>query len=90
MRENYWNDESETTQTEKQFLRQILIEEGIFHKATLEDTKYFFFTLPSIIIVKAYAVGFHHEAVKNMLHQHIQNHRSTLMQRAELKIQYKL
>ena len=52
MRHNYWDDESSpTVQEEKIFLRNTLIEEGIFKNATLDDTKYFFFTLPSIIIV---------------------------------------
>ncbi|ESK56370.1 MAG: hypothetical protein I8H98_10010 [Moraxellaceae bacterium] len=91
MRQNYWDDEvSPTVQAEKQFLRHTLIEEGIFENATLDDTKYFFFTLPSIIIVKAHALGFHHSLVKRMLIKHIHMNRSILMRKSTLKIQFKL
>ncbi|APR70238.1 MULTISPECIES: hypothetical protein [Acinetobacter] len=91
MRQNYWNDESSSiVQAEKQLLKHTLIEEGIFKDATLEDTKYFFFTLPSIIIVKAHALGFHHNSVKQMLKQHIQSNRTYLMKKSELKIQFRI
>jgi len=91
MRQNYWDDESSSTvQAEKQFLKDLLVEEEVFKDATLDDTKYFFFTLPSIIIVKAYALGFHHSQVKRMLIKHIHTHRATLMKRAALKIQFKI
>ncbi|MDM1021397.1 hypothetical protein QSV37_13945 [Acinetobacter sp. VNK23] len=90
MRQNYWDDESSTIQAEKQFLRDILIEEGIFKDATLDDTKYFFFTLPSIIIVKAHALGFHHSHVKRMLIKHIHTNRAALMRKSSLKIQFKI
>lgn len=91
MRQNYWDDESSSTvQAEKQFLKDLLVEEDVFKDATLEDTKYFFFTLPSIIIVKAYALGFHHSQVKRMLIKHIHTHRAALMKRAALKIQFKI
>ncbi|MCH7304062.1 hypothetical protein MMP74_06630 [Acinetobacter sp. NIPH 1869] len=91
MRQNYWDDESSSTvQAEKQFLREMLVDEGIFKDATLDDTKYFFFTLPSIIIVKAYAVGFHHSQVKRMLVKHIHSNRAALMRKSSLKIQFKI
>ncbi|MCU4389194.1 hypothetical protein KTH73_00500 [Acinetobacter courvalinii] len=91
MRQNYWDDESSSTvQAEKQFLQDLLIEEGVFKEATPDDTKYFFFTLPSIIIVKAYALGFHNSQVKRMLVKHIHTHRAALMKRATLKIQFKI
>lgn len=91
MRQNYWDDESSSTvQAEKQFLKDLLVEEDVFKEATLDDTKYFFFTLPSIIIVKAYALGFHHSQVKRMLVKHIHTHRTALMKRATLKIQFKI
>ena len=90
MRQNYWDDESSTIQAEKKFLRDTLIEEGIFKDATLEDTKYFFFTLPSIIIVKAHALGFHHSYVKRMLIKHIHTNRAALMRKSSLKIQFKI
>ena len=90
MRQNYWDDESSTIQAEKQFLRNMLIEEGIFKDATLDDTKYFFFTLPSIIIVKAHALGFHHSHVKHMLIKYIHMNRAALMRKSTLKIQFKV
>lgn len=91
MRHNYWDDESSpTVQEEKIFLRNTLIEEGIFKNATLDDTKYFFFTLPSIIIVKAHALGFQHSHVKRMLIKHIHTNRAALMRKSALKIQFKI
>lgn len=91
MRQNYWDDESSpTVQEEKIFLRNTLIEEGIFKNATLDDTKYFFFTLPSIIIVKAHALGFHHNHVKRMLIAHIHTNRAALMRKSTLKIQFRI
>ena len=91
MRHNYWDDESSpTVQEEKIFLRNTLIEEGIFKNATLDDTRYFFFTLPSIIIVKAHALGFDHSHVKCMLIKHIHTNRAALMRKSSLKIQFKI
>lgn len=91
MRQNYWDDESSpTVQEEKIFLRNTLIEEGIFKNATLDDTKYFFFTLPSIIIVKAHALGFHHSHLKRMLIAHIHTNRAALMRKSTLKIQFRI
>lgn len=91
MRQNYWDDKSSSTvQAEKQFLQNLLVEEDVFKEATLDDTKYFFFTLPSIIIVKAYALGFHHSEVRRMLVKHIHTHRAALMKRTALKIQFKI
>ncbi|MFW1939679.1 hypothetical protein [Acinetobacter junii] len=91
MRQSYWDDESSSTvQAEKQFLRDTLVEEGIFENATLDDTKYFFFTLPSIIIVKAHALGFHHSIIKRMLIKHIHTNRAALMRKSALKIQFKI
>lgn len=91
MRENYWNDQhSPTVQSEKQFLQQFLIQHQIFPQATLEDAKYFFFTLPSIIIVKAHALGFHHQTVQQLLLTHIQQHHRLLTKRSHLKIRFNL
>ena len=90
MRHRYWDESSDHVQNEKQFLQQTLIEQGIFSQATLEDVKYFFYTLPSIVIVKAHALGFMHETVQQMLLQHIQANRLDLMQKTELKIRFKM
>ncbi|KYQ82053.1 hypothetical protein AWW73_10615 [Acinetobacter lactucae] len=90
MRHRFWDESSDYVRNEKQFLQQTLVEQGIFNDATLDDVKYFFYTLPSIIIVKAYALGFMHDSVKQMLLQHIQTNRLHLMQKSEFKIQFKM
>ncbi|WP_111859143.1 hypothetical protein [Acinetobacter sp. CFCC 10889] len=91
MRVRYWDDlETNTVQIEKQFLQQLLIEQGVFQTPTLEDVKYFFFSLPSIIIVKGYALGFTSNDIKAMISQYIQENKSSLMQREALKIQYRM
>lgn len=91
MRVRYWDDlETNTVQVEKQFLQQLLIEQGVFQTPTLEDVKYFFFSLPSIIIVKGYALGFTNNDIKAMISQYIQENKSSLMQREALKIQYRM
>ena len=91
MRQHYWNDNtSSNVQAEKNFFQMILIEHGIFSEANLEDAKYFFFTLPSIIIVKGYAVGFEHQSVKQLLEQHIQRHKSVLISKSAVQIEYQM
>lgn len=91
MRQNYWNDlESAQVEMEKIFFQQLLIEHKIFEQATPEDARYFFFSLPSIIIMKGYALGFINEAVKQMLNLHIQQNRQSLSSRMELTIQYRI
>ncbi|RYL26629.1 hypothetical protein [Acinetobacter piscicola] len=91
MRVRYWEDsETDTVKIEKQFLKQMLIEHGVFQAPTLEDVKYFFFSLPSIIIVKGYALGFTNGDIKNMISQYIQENKNSLMQHETLKIQYRM
>ncbi len=91
IRQNYWQDEqSDKVQTEKQYFQQLLTTHGIFQSATLEDAKYLFFTLPSIIIVKGYALGFMSNLVNDMLTDHIVTHKTELSQRKVLKIKYRL
>ncbi len=91
MRLNYWNDEqSHHVQHEKLRLQQLLQEYGIFQQATLEDARYLFFSLPSIVIVKGYAVGFQHESVLSLIQQYIQTNMQQLQQRTELKIQFQM
>ncbi len=90
MRHNYWNDEtSAVVETEKRFFQQLLIEHGVFQTASLEDAKYFFFCLPSSIIVKGYASGFLDQNVQNMITSYIQANKLQLMKRENLKIQYR-
>ncbi len=91
IRQNYWQDEqSDKVQTEKQYFQQLLIAHGIFQSATLEDARYLFFTLPSIIIVKGYALGFMSNLVTAMLTDYIVTHKAELSQRKVLKIKYRL
>ena len=91
MRENYWNsDDSIKVSQEKSALQQTLQELGIFEQASIDDAKYVFFGLPSIIIVKGYALGFMHDQVQQLIVQHIQTNRQQLQQRSPLKIQYQM
>ncbi|EPR82691.1 hypothetical protein L289_2785 [Acinetobacter gerneri DSM 14967 = CIP 107464 = MTCC 9824] len=91
MRQNYWNDSaSSSVQQEKQFFQKILSEHGIYPKANLDDAKYFFFSLPSIIIVKGYALGFLDQTVKLMMSEFIEANKSALIQREQMKIQYRM
>lgn len=91
MRIRYWDDhETDSVQLEKQFLQQILIEHGVFTTPSIEDVRYFFFSLPSIIIVKGYALGFSNTDIKNMISQYIHENKSSLMKHENLKIQYRM
>ena len=81
MRVNYWNDtDSSHVKSEKNFLQQMLN----------EHARYFFFSLPSIIIVKGYASGFSDDGVKVLIDQFIISNKGLLSSRAELKIAYKI
>ena len=87
MRQSWWNDDSNSTvQSEKQFMCHFLTEQGLFQPAELEDVRYFFFSMPSIIIVKGYAEGFQATTVQ----QYITQNKDQLMQRNNLKIQYQM
>lgn len=91
MRQNFWNDHSnDQVQNEKLFLQKILTELGIFQPATLDDAKYCFFLLPSIIIVKGYALGFSNDSVKVMIIDYLSQNRNLLTERASIKIQYRM
>ena len=47
MRQNYWNDtHSAQVDLEKIELKNILSEYGVFDQPSLDDAKYFFFSLP--------------------------------------------
>ena len=89
MRHQYWNDAISTTvQQEKQYLRQLLIDQHIFPDASLDDAQYLFFSLPSAIILKGYAQGFCNNLVHGMICQYIQTNQQQLKQRSPLKIQF--
>ncbi|WP_088459549.1 hypothetical protein [Acinetobacter soli] len=89
MREKYWSDNaSHHVQNEKTFFCETLQEHKIFDRPSLDDARYFFFTLPSIVIVKGYALGFTHDLVKSMIAKHIEANKVQLKQRHQIKIQY--
>lgn len=89
MRQNYWNDTtSPQVGAEKKFFQNILIEQGIFTEPSIDDVKYFFFTLPSIVIVKGYSLGFQDHAVKHLLEKHIPRNKSVLIAKSALQIEY--
>lgn len=91
MRENYWRDQhSEQVQIEKQYFQQLLNEHQVFQQASLDDAKYFFFSLPSIIIVKGYALGFMSQLVRGMIADYLLNNKAQLSQRQSMKIQYRV
>lgn len=91
MRQSWWNDESNpSVQIEKQFFQNTLNELGVYETPSLDDVKYFFFSLPSIIIVKGYSLGFTNRSVKDMITHHIETNKQSLMLRKEIKIQYRM
>lgn len=90
MRERYWNDQNDTVNSEKLYFQRILEELDVFPEAHVDDAKSLFFSLPSIIIVKGYALGFQHPIVHNLIVKHIQQHKIALQQRNHVKIQYKM
>ncbi len=91
MRQTWWDDHTNPqVKQEKDFIQQTLTEKGVYSATSLEDVRYFFFTLPSIIIVKGYALGFTHPLVKEMILQHIETNHQMLMNRADVKIQFRM
>lgn len=91
MRHHYWYEtDSSKVMLEKQFLQQLLIDLDIYPHASLRDAEYLFFSLPSIIIVKAYALGFQDELVKAMLLEFIDHNRQILQQKGQIKVQYRM
>lgn len=91
MRQSYWNDSiSAQVMEEKKFFQQALEESGIFSTPTLDDAKHLFFSFPSIIIVKGYASGFTHDKVKDMIFQHILEHKTLLQQKTEVKVKFNI
>jgi hypothetical protein len=91
MRISYWdNNETPSVLNEKIFFQSTLIEHQVFDQATIEDAKYLFFSLPSVIIVKGYALGFMHDSVKSMITQYIDQNKQELRNKANLKIQFRM
>lgn len=90
MRQSWWDDSTSLSITEKQFFKQTLIDQGVYKAPTLEDVKFFFFSLPSIIIVKGYALGFTNENVLDMITQYIVLNKESLSNKIETKIQFRM
>ncbi|MHA3049006.1 hypothetical protein [Acinetobacter sp. ANC 4641] len=90
IRKHYWDDSSTQVQQEKQALKHFLECQHIFPDMQEEDLKYFFFSLPSQVIVKGYALGFTHERVKDMLLQHITENKTRLEKRELFKVKYRM
>jgi hypothetical protein len=91
MRLNYWNDDiSPAVLNEKRFLQCLLQDQDVFSEPNMDDAKYLFFNLPSIIIVKGYAMGFQHEKVKTLIFKFVQDNKAQLQSKTELKIQYRM
>jgi hypothetical protein len=91
IRQNYWNDNiSNNVLTEKKFLQHLLNDQHIYSNATSEDAKYLFFSLPSIIIVKGYSMGFQHDQVKSLILEFIEKNKDVLKSKSITKIQYRM
>ncbi|WOE32112.1 MULTISPECIES: hypothetical protein [unclassified Acinetobacter] len=91
MRQRYWEDiRSPEVKHEKQLLQYLLNDLNIYANPSLDDAKYLFFSLPSIIIIKGYAMGFRHQLVQDMILQFIQHNRVILQQKGIIKTQYRM
>lgn len=91
MREQYWSDEQSTqVQQEKAYFCHLLQASNIYANPTLEDAKYLFFNLPSIVIVKGYALGFQDAQVYELIVRFIEQYKTQLMQKSCVKIQFKM
>lgn len=91
IRQNYWDDTlSKHVILEKIFFKNLLVEQDVFQNASLEDAKYLFFNLPSIIIVKGYSAGFQSTPVKAMIVEFIENNKSSLKSKSISKVQYRM
>jgi 1,4-dihydroxy-2-naphthoyl-CoA synthase len=89
MRQQYWRDLSARTQQEKYYMQQLLQHYQVYKTPSLLDVQHLFFHLPSLIIVKGYALGFCHPDVLDMMCAFIEDNRVALAQKADLKIQFR-
>ncbi|MBI1452461.1 MULTISPECIES: hypothetical protein [Acinetobacter] len=91
MRQNYWDDaHTPRVHEEKLFFQRLLNDLGVFEKASLEDAKSLFFSLPSIILIKGYAKGFTEPSIQQLITQHIELHRNELQQKFDVKIKFRV
>ncbi len=91
MRQNYWQDQhNPKVQQEKVFLLQLLTEQQIYSSPNMDDVQYLFFSLPSLIIVQGYALGFQHPKVVSLIIGHLQRHKPQLQQRITIKASWRM
>ncbi|MFT4021542.1 MAG: hypothetical protein QM666_08520 [Acinetobacter sp.] len=89
MRNQYWQDNSLRAQQEKAQLKIFLSHTQLFEQVGESELKYFFYCLPSAIIMKGYALGFNHPKVIHVMKKYIIQNKSLLKCKAEIKIQYR-
>lgn len=90
MRVRYWHENSLEVQRDKQQLKIFLEQQCLFAQVSEKELQYFFFSLPSNIIIKAHALGFGHHQVMEMMMTYIAAHQQQLQNKEELKIKYRI
>ncbi|MEB3753857.1 hypothetical protein [Acinetobacter sp. MD2(2019)] len=89
MRLRYWQENSASVQQDKQDLKKFLIAQQLFADVSEQDLHYFFFSLPSQIIIKAHALGFSHHHVVQMMQSYVADHQIQLKNKQSMKIKYR-
>ncbi|ESK39970.1 hypothetical protein P256_00409 [Acinetobacter nectaris CIP 110549] len=89
IRKSYWGKNNKNIQEEKNHLKKILIENKIFKNISEKDLEYFFDTLPSEIIIKAFGLGLNHPSITVLLIKHIQKNKEDLVNKKPLNIKYR-
>ena len=90
MRVRYWHEDTLTVKQEKQQLKLFLDQQSLFDLVSDQELKYFFFSLPSSIVMKAHTLGFAHHQVIEMMMTYINAHQQQLKNKQELKIKYRV
>lgn len=90
LRENYWNKDSERNKKEKLFLKELLLEHQVFLEINEVNLKFFFDSLPSEVILKAYGLGFKNDLIKRLLITHIEKNKNALKEGKLIKTEYKI
>lgn len=90
MRVRYWHEDSLTVKQNKQQLKVFLEQQQVFAHVSEQELHYFFFSLPSSIIMKAHTLGFADQQVIEMMTTYIAEHQQQLRNKEELKIKYRI
>ncbi|MEB3766577.1 hypothetical protein [Acinetobacter sp. MD2] len=90
MRLRYWQEASISVQNNKQSLKVFLEQQQLFSQVSEDELEYFFFSLPSHVVMRAHSLGFDHHQVMAMMTTHIATHRQQLSCRKDIKIKYRL